>query len=394
VGGFGILSHFVHYHVSMRETFGLVWKNYWVRAGMYVVLMVAILMGLNWVFTGARTAITTVAIAFIFSYVASPVVRWFEHRRLTRALGVVAVFVGMLLFLGLATVLLASMTGQLTRFVNNLPLILQPLLGWVQNLPDQIGRIELPPFLREALTQATDNLQTLLQAFTQTLLRALQTLLSQGGNLIGFFSGLLGGVFQLLTVITISIYLLYDLPNIGASMFKTIPQPYQPKAAELAHKADLAFGGYVRGTILGALANGLIITLAMYVAFGFFQGFGADTFTQAMSLGFLAFVFSFVPVIGVIISSVPAILLALPLGWWALIAVSVALWICNQIQGVIWPIIMRQTTSIHPVTGIAGVLIAASLFGVLGALLVVPLIAFIKILYTDYYLNSRFYREG
>ncbi|WP_299431942.1 AI-2E family transporter [uncultured Meiothermus sp.] len=378
----------------MRATFGLVWQNYWLRAAAYIALALLGLWALIWVMEGARTAITTVAIAFVFSYVASPVVRWFEHRRLTRALGVVAVFVGMLLFLGLATVMLASMTGQLTRFVNNLPQILHPLIGWVQGLPDEIGRVDLPPFLREALTQATDNLQALVQAFTQTLLRALQTLLAQGGNLLGFFTGLLGGVFQLLTVITISIYLLYDLPNIGANMFKVIPRPYQPRAAELFHKADTAFGGYVRGTLLGALANGLMITLAMYVAFGFFQGFGADTFAQAMSLGFLAFVFSFVPVIGVIISSVPAILLALPLGWLALVAVLVALWICNQIQGVLWPLIMRHTTSVHPVTGIAGVLIAASLFGVLGALLVVPLIAFVKILYTDYYLNSHFYREG
>jgi predicted PurR-regulated permease PerM len=291
-------------------------------------------------------------------------------------------------------VLLASMAGQLARFAASLPALMWPLVGWVQGLPEQIGRVELPPVLLEALDQAALNLQTLLQAFAQALLQALQGVLAQGGNLLGFFTGLLGGAFQLLTVATISIYLLYDLPRIGAALLRAIPAPYQPRALELAQKADMAFGGYVRGTILGALFNGALITLVMYISFGMFRGFSLEVLTQATSLGFLAFIFSFVPVLGVIISAIPALVLALPLGWLAFAVVALALWLCNQIQGFVWPIIMGRTTSLHPVTGISAVLIGASLFGLGGALLSVPLAAFVKILYTDYYLNSRFYREG
>jgi len=346
------------------------------------------------VFNGARAAVGIVLTAFLFSYVVSPVVRWFEVRRLSRALGVLVVFLGVLFFTGLATVLLASMAGQLARFAVGLPALLWPLVGWIQSLPEEIGRIELPPVLLEALDQAALNLQTLLQAFAQTLLQALQGVLAQGGNLLGFFSGLLGGVFQLLTVATISIYLLYDLLRIGVAFLRAIPAPYQPRALELAQKADMAFGGYVRGTILGALFNGALITLAMYISFGMFRGFSLEVLTQATSLGFLAFIFSFVPVLGVIISAIPALVLALPLGWLAFAVVAVTLWLCNQIQGFVWPIIMGRTTSLHPVTGISAVLIGASLFGLGGALLAVPLVAFVKILYTDYYLNSRFYREG
>ncbi|MFN3392323.1 MAG: AI-2E family transporter [Meiothermus ruber] len=378
----------------MSATLSWAWQNPWIRLAAYLLLLGLVFWLLSWVLNGARTAIGIVSAAFVFSYLASPAVRWFEQRRLTRALGVVVVFVSMLFFLGLATVLLAGMTTQLARFVNNLPSLLEPLVGWARGLPDQIGRIDLPPVLLEALNQATLNLQTLLQAFTQTLLRGLQSLLAQGGNLLGFFTGLLGGAFQLLTVITLSIYLLYDLPRVGAALFRAVPLPYQPRVHELAQKADAAFGGYVRGTLLGALFNGVLISVAMYLSFGAFQGFGVGVLTQAMSLGFLAFIFSFVPVLGVIISAIPALLLALPLGWLAFAVVALVLWVCNQIQGIVWPIIMGHTTSLHPVTGIAAVLIGASLFGVAGALLVVPLVAFVKILYTDYYLNSRFYREG
>jgi predicted PurR-regulated permease PerM len=95
---------------------------------------------LSWVMNGARTAVNIVLVAFVFSYVVGPVVRWFEVRRLTRALGVLVVFLGVLFLTGLATVLLASMAGQLARFAASLPALLWPLVGWIQSLPEQIGR--------------------------------------------------------------------------------------------------------------------------------------------------------------------------------------------------------------------------------------------------------------
>lgn len=378
----------------MRSTFTEVWHHLWVRAVVYAALLAIGFYLLEWTFKGARSAIVTIAIAFGFAYLTSPIVRWFEKRRLTRGLGVAVVFIGMLMFMALASVLLANMAGQLTQFLNNLPELVAPLINWAQTLPDRLGSIELPQPIRDALNQASSSIQTLLQGFTQTLLRALQALLAQGGSLLGFLTSLVGGFFQLLTAFTIAAYLLFDLPKIALSMFKAIPEPYQPRVAEVAAKADRAFGSFVRGQVLVALAVGTIVMTGMFITFGIFQGFSAQTFSQALSLGFLAFVFNFIPFVGVIISAIPAILLALPLGLWAVVGVILALWLANQLEGIVGPLIMRHATSIHPVTGISAILIAGSLFGFLGALLAGPMLAFIKILYTDYYLNSRFYREG
>ena len=379
----------------MRQTFRQVWQYLWVRAALYALILLLAFWLLSWAFHGARSAVVTIALAFGFSYITSPIVRWFEKRRLTRALGVVVVFVGLLLFLAVASVLLANLIGQLTGFLNNLPNLISPLLNWFGNLPGRLGQIELPQPVRDALNQASSTLETLLQGFAQTLLRGLQALLAQGGNLIGFFTGILGGVFQLLTALTISLYLLYDLPKVGQTLFNTVPQPYQPLTKELAERADRAFGNYVRGQITVAALVGLSVAIGLSIVYGIFQGFNQQTFSQAFSLGFLAFIFNFIPYVGVIISSIPAILLALPMGWLAALGAGLALWLANQLEGNIYsPFIMRRAVSIHPVTGISAILIAGSLFGIVGALLAGPILAFLKILYTDYYLNSRFYREG
>lgn len=258
-------------------------------------------------------------------------------------------------------------------------------MGWARGLPEQIGRIELPPVLLEALNQATLNLQTLLQAFTQTLLRGLQSLLAQGGNLLGFFTGLLGGVFQLLTVITISIYLLYDLPQISKTLFQAVPLPYQPFVADMAAKLDRAVGGYIRGQLLVAIGVGLIVTV----------GFWISGVPLAGSLGFLAAVFNLIPYVGVIVSTVPALLLALTVGWPQVLAVLGVVVLANQVEAhLLSPRILGQTTSLHPVSVIAAILVGSSLYGLVGALLAVPLLAFFKVLYVEFYLNSRFYREG
>ena len=110
----------------MRETFRQAWQYLWVRVAVYTLLIVLVLYYLNWALAMARSAIVTVLIAVVFSYITSPIVRWFERRRLSRALGVVVVFVGFLLFVALASVLLANMAGQLAGFLTGLS---EPLAG-------------------------------------------------------------------------------------------------------------------------------------------------------------------------------------------------------------------------------------------------------------------------
>lgn len=367
----------------MIQTLRQVWSNPWFRLVVYVLLLVVLFQALSRV----QSAITTLVLAFVFSYLTSPIVRWFEQRRLPRFIGVIAVYVGLGLFLALASVLLADMVSQLSAFVANLPVILTPFFNWVGGLPEQIGRVQLPPALEQALEQASLSLQSLLQGFTQTLLNALRALLSQGGNVIGFFASVLGGVFQLFTALTISIYLLYDLPKIGETLLKAIPLPYQPLALEIAGKLDRAVGGYVRGQILVALCVGTVVGVGLWIV----------GIPLAASLGFLAFIFNFIPFVGVIISSIPAILLALtqnPPLIKVLLTVLV-LWIANQLEGNLFgPQIVGRAVNIHPVTAISAILIFAGLFGIPGALLAVPTVAFVKVMFTDYYLNSRFYREG
>ncbi|WP_234555055.1 AI-2E family transporter [Thermus caliditerrae] len=365
----------------MREAFARVWENPYVRVLVYLLLFFLLYRFL------ARTwpALSVLLTAFTFAYLAHPVVRFFEGRRLPRALGVVLVYLLLGLFLGLASFLAAQTVLELTRLAQELPRLLEPLFSWLLSLPDRARAVPVPEALKPILAEASRGLQGLLQGFLETLVRWLQGLLAQGGNLLGFLTSLLGGVFQLLTALALSIYFLYDLPRLGRAALLVFPEPYQPLVADLAHKLDRSVGGYIRGQLLVAFLVGLLVGVGLWLV-------GVPL---AASLGFLAGVFNLIPFVGVIVSGVPALLLAATGGWVKVLMALLVLWLANQIEGnLLGPLIVGRATRLHPVTAIAAILLGATLFGLWGALLGVPAAAFLKVLLEDYYKTSRFYREG
>ncbi|WP_276954034.1 AI-2E family transporter [Allomeiothermus silvanus] len=369
----------------MRATFRELWKNPWVRAATYLGIGLLVLLLLLHLLSQARAAIVTLAIGFGFAYLTSPVVRWFERRKLPRWLGVLAVYVGLLVFLALASALLAEMVGRFSQMVGKLPATMGVALQWLHDTPANLGAVPLPEEVRSLLSEFGLNLQRILEGFGQSLLGTLQNLLSQGGRLVDFLIGLVGGVAQALVALVISIYLLYDLPRIASALLQLIPKPYQSRTLEIARKADVAFGGYIRGQLQVAFWVGLTIGV----------GLALVGVPLAGGLGLLAGVFNLIPYVGVIVSTVPALLLAATVGWPTVLLTLLVVWLTNQLEGhLLSPRILGSTTNLHPVTVIAAILVGASLFGLLGALLMVPTAAFAKILIQDYYLKSRLYEEG
>ncbi len=365
----------------MRTAFSRVWQSPYVQVAVYLLAIYSIFE----LITRARDVWVTIGFALAFAYVLYPVVRWLERHKLPRILSVALVYLAMLLFLALASVLLAEVVVQLSRLSGRLPELLDPLVRWFQSLPGRISHITVPSGFQAILQQSSVSLQSLLQGYADTLLTWLQSLLAKGGNLIGFLSSLLGGIFQLLMSVVISAYLLYDFPRFGRSLKRALPLPYQDPLHELARRFDQAVGGYIRGQLMVAALVGLVVGAGLAIV-------GVP---MAWGLGFLAGLFNFIPFVGVIISSIPALLLATSLGWVNVLLTLGVLVLANQLEAHLFgPLILARATAIHPLTAIISILLGASLFGILGALAAVPTAAFLKMIYTDYYLESRFHREG
>ena len=100
----------------------------------------------------------------------------------------------------------------------------------------------------------------------------------------------------------------------------------------------------------------------------------------ALLLSVVAAFLNLIPIIGPILSAIPAIILALPMGLNIALVTGLFYLILQQIDGnFMTPLIMRKVTGIHPLIVMVVILLGASLAGGLGALIALPVVSVISI---------------
>ena len=126
--------------------------------------------------------------------------------------------------------------------------------------------------------------------------------------------------------------------------------------------------------LLGQCLISFILAIVTYPALVFLE------VPFPLLLAVIAAVFNLIPIIGPILSSVPAIILALGSGFQIALIVGLFYLVIQQIDGnFITPFIMRKVTGIHPLIVMLVILLGTSLAGALGALISVPLVSVLSI---------------
>jgi predicted PurR-regulated permease PerM len=127
------------------------------------------------------------------------------------------------------------------------------------------------------------------------------------------------------------------------------------------------------------LIIGIVTYLIIWVPSLFVQGYTLDEF--ALPIALVAGIFEFLPSIGPALTSILAGLIAFGTGGLgALVYVVISFAILQNLEAIfIVPMVMRKAVGIDPIVTILGILAALKLTGVLGAILVVPIIVVVKI---------------
>ncbi|QCB93434.1 AI-2E family transporter [Cellulomonas shaoxiangyii] len=127
------------------------------------------------------------------------------------------------------------------------------------------------------------------------------------------------------------------------------------------------FSGYTRGTVLIALADGILAFVLLSVL----------RVPLAAPLAVLVLIGAFIPLIGAPAAMVVAMIVALAAnGLWGAVAVGVGIALIGQLEGhVLQPLIMGKQVSLHPVVVALAVTAGTLVAGILGAVISVPLVA-------------------
>jgi predicted PurR-regulated permease PerM len=357
----------------MLRAFHSVWLNPYVR----VLVLIASAIVLYLLLRATQIVWSTALIAFLVAYLLSPLVTGLERRGVHRGLGV---FGATLLFVLLVAGLWALGTAvgaQLSVFAEQLPRLVES----VEELPFVLARL-IDPSFGAVFQQVFMTSHVVAQSIANEVLPSVADV--GAGGLTGLLTTITGVGMQITIILVLSLYILYRYPVYGGTMLQIFPARHRPFVAAIAQKADYSVGGYIRGQLLISAAVGLLSGIGLTLL-------GVPL---AVALAVLVGIFNVIPFFGPIVVSIPTVLMALTVSIGHALAALAILFLVNQIDAhLLTPLIYSRTIELDPVAIVLSILLGLALFGLVGALLAVPIAAFLKLLYVDYYLPSRWYAE-
>jgi predicted PurR-regulated permease PerM len=190
-------------------------------------------------------------------------------------------------------------------------------------------------------------------------------MISRGRKL---FEGISNFFWTLFLVFMLAGFILVNPRRIGDFMMSMIPRAHLPVYEGWVAELDRGLGGVVRGQVLICLINGSVTAVGI--------AFLGIPFWFTLSL--VATLFSLIPIFGVLISTIPIVIMALTVSLYtALLAVGWILLI-HFIEGnFLNPKILGDAAKIHPVLIVFSLVVGEYMAGVVGALLAVPIFSVI-----------------
>ena len=147
------------------------------------------------------------------------------------------------------------------------------------------------------------------------------------------------------------------------------------KILSVSQKIELRMGAWMRGELILML----VIGIATYI------GLKVLGIKFALSLAFIAGLLEVIPIIGPIVASLPAFVVASSTSFVLGGATLVLYVIIQQLENnVVVPYVMSKTAGIHPITTLIALAIGAKLGGLMGAIIAVPTALFIETVVSSY----------
>jgi predicted PurR-regulated permease PerM len=174
----------------------------------------------------------------------------------------------------------------------------------------------------------------------------------------------------LLLVLLITFYLLRDGQDIWRWTVHLLPRTVHVNVDHAGRAGWRTVGGYMRGQLLIALFHGVSITIVLLVL----------RVPLAGALGVLIFLGSFIPLIGLTVTGALAVAVTLlEHGWVSALVVAIVIIVLVQAEAhLLQPFIMSRSVHIHPLAVVLAVSLGTILAGIAGALVAVPLVAFLN----------------
>ena len=349
----------------------------WVPAALLAIVFLA------FVIVSGRIVLVPMLISVALAYLLAPIVRWFERRGWSRSSSVLLGMTTAALTVVLTLIfVIPSVWNQLNKSYGQAQALVQDnarqeqLLTRVNQINPQLSKI-----VKEQIGKYGSNIDV--------------------GKIVGWIGKWLQtGLFKLVDLTTSILdlllipffiyYLLADYRDMRDHVDRLIPPRFRTITTDLMAQINEVLSSYVRNQLLIALAMG-----AMYSA-----GFMALRVPLGFTIGMLSGLLNFVPYLGTLIGfGLSLFFVALDgAGLGRIAGVLIVFAVVQSVEGYyLTPKLLGSRLNLHPMWVLVGLVIGGSLFGLLGIILAVPVIAVAKVVLgvlEEIYQDSNFYRRA
>lgn len=315
-----------------------------------------------------REFVVMLLVAVVLASAVEPAIRFLGKYNIPRSLSVVSIFLGIIAFLvTIALIFVPPLADDIAQFLKSLPKLLESIRVFGRDL----GFRDLALYIQEISRDISKG---------QILTVVKNALFGQAG-VLATTSVVFNGVFNTFITFVISIYLALEERGVQKFLRLLTPVSAEKYVETMWERAQRKIALWMQGQFLLSFIISLLVYIPMMIL----------GMPYAALLAILAFIGELIPVVGLTIATIPALLLAWVHGGVSLLGtVAVIYLIIGQLENhILYPKIMNRAVGVPSVLIIIAMLIGAKLAGFWGIVLAVPLAAIIMELASDYDKHKR-----
>lgn len=302
-------------------------------------------------FASASQVFVLIIISLFFAMGLNPAVLFIQRRGLSRAKAVAATVSLVIGFVGIFIWIAA-------------PLIIDQVNALINNAPQLISDLKS----NSTIDELNKN-----YGIVDTVQNRVEASIKDGKFVIGVFGGVLGvgkafisGIFSILTILVLTLYFLAALPTLTKDAYRLVPASRRERVAKISDAIIFRVGAFVGGQITISFFASIFILLLSFVL----------NLPYKSALALVVFVCGLIPLIGHFIGMTIVTLIALTVSP-LIAAIALASYIIYvQFENyILTPRVMKRALSIPALVTIIAALIGASLLGLIGGILAVPIAA-------------------
>jgi predicted PurR-regulated permease PerM len=311
-----------------------------------------------------REVLQPFVVGLLVVWLLSPLVDRISRRGVPRWVSILLVYalVVVVIVLGM-NLMISAIVAEIRNFIEDLPSLADRLQEQLERISRIYEALDIPPEFRELIN--TELARLAAEGIAIDIAAIVRPVFTSVGSLVG-------AIFGYLIIPVWAFYLLKDRLRLQAAFERSLPPAWREDTLACLAIAGTVFGRWLRGQLI----LGVTVGIATFIGLTLLSFIDPIFGRYAVLLSVIAGVLELLPIVGPIIAAIPAVLIAATAGVVPALSALGLYFVIQQVENTILvPRVQGDATEMHPAAVIFVIILGASVAGLLGAILALPLTA-------------------